>query len=637
MNILQIRKAVSGRWIGAAVAILLFACSAIVHAQEGRERKKRDASSPPASDAARPAPRTPPAAANPGPGPARQQNPERSGRQNPERPAQQRGGEAAPQNAGHPNRPDPGQGAPQNVGRPNRPDPGQGASQNAGRPNRPDPGQAAPQNVGRPNRPDPGQGAPQNVGRPNRQNAGQPARDQGRPAFQNSGRQPDSPGGGRPGSSYQQGARDSGLRPQAIRTSNGGMVRRDSGGRVREVHTPGGAVITHRSDGFRRVEMARPGNRVVVTNSHGRGGYIQRPLMVSNRQYIQRTYSLHGVSYARVYRPVTYRGMLLHVYTPMHYYRPAFYSYVYNPWARPIVYNWAWAGRPWYGYYNSYFTPYPTYTSPILWLTDYLIGSVLEQAYEDRTEGAGFALAGQAGITPDVKRAIAEEIRRQLDLERSEGQSQNAAYGDGLPLFADNTRHVLVVSNSLEVSSSGGECMITEGDVLELDGAPPPDADTADVVVLASKGADCRRGSIASVPTQELQEMQNQMRATIDQGLADFQSRHGQSGLPALPPSAAGSVVNASFAASVTPDANVATELTQVAREADQAEQEVVNQTNAPGSSGGPVTISFGQTIEEVVAILSQPQKVVDLGAKKIYVYKDMKITFTDGRVSDVQ
>ena len=38
-----------------------------------------------------------------------------------------------------------------------------------------------------------------------------------------------------------------------------------------------------------------------------------------------------------------------------------------------------------------------------------------------------------------------------------------------------------------------------------------------------------------------------------------------------------------------------------------------------------------------VVAILSQPEKVVDLGAKKIYVYKDMKITFTDGKVSDVQ
>ena len=117
---------------------------------------------------------------------------------------------------------------------------------------------------------------------------------------------------------------------------------------------------------------------------------------------------------------------------------------------------------------------------------------------------------------------------------------------------------------------------------------------------------------------------------------SDFQARHGKGGLPALPPSAAG-VVNASFAGSVTPDANVATELTQVAQEADRTEQDVVNQMDATAGSKGPVTISFGQTIDEVVLILGQPEKVVDLGAKKIYVYKDMKITFTDGRVSDVQ
>jgi hypothetical protein len=32
-----------------------------------------------------------------------------------------------------------------------------------------------------------------------------------------------------------------------------------------------------------------------------------------------------------------------------------------------------------------------------------------------------------------------------------------------------------------------------------------------------------------------------------------------------------------------------------------------------------------------------KPDKVIDLGAKKIYVYKDLKITFMDGKVSDVQ
>jgi hypothetical protein len=50
-----------------------------------------------------------------------------------------------------------------------------------------------------------------------------------------------------------------------------------------------------------------------------------------------------------------------------------------------------------------------------------------------------------------------------------------------------------------------------------------------------------------------------------------------------------------------------------------------------------PVKIGLGQTTDQVVAGLGQPDKVVDLGSKKIYIYKDLKITFVDGRVSDVQ
>jgi hypothetical protein len=44
-----------------------------------------------------------------------------------------------------------------------------------------------------------------------------------------------------------------------------------------------------------------------------------------------------------------------------------------------------------------------------------------------------------------------------------------------------------------------------------------------------------------------------------------------------------------------------------------------------------------GQTIDEVTAALGQPKSVVDLGAKKIYVYRDMKVTFKGGKVSDGQ
>jgi hypothetical protein len=50
-----------------------------------------------------------------------------------------------------------------------------------------------------------------------------------------------------------------------------------------------------------------------------------------------------------------------------------------------------------------------------------------------------------------------------------------------------------------------------------------------------------------------------------------------------------------------------------------------------------PVTVSLGQTIDQVVAALGPPEKIIDLGAKKTYLYKELKVVFLDGKVSDVQ
>jgi hypothetical protein len=429
-----------------------------------------------------------------------------------------------------------------------------------------------------------------------------------------------------------------------MRTPNGGMVSRGPGGQVREVHTPGGAVITHRPDGVRSVAVARPGNRLIVTNAQGRGGYAQRPLMIRNQAFVQRTYYSHGVAYARVYRPFTYRGVVLNMYTPVRFYRPAFYAYAYSPWARPVIFNWGWAGAPWFGFYGGFFAPYPQYLGPAFWLTDYMIAMTLQDAYQQRMEanlqGGGYPAGGPVGLTPDVKQAIADEVHRQLDLEAAQGQSMtaNAASGDfTAPIFSDNIPHVFVVSSSLMVDDRGPGCAVSEGDVLQLrpGSVNPP---VADVVVLASKGQDCRRGSVVSVQLQDLQEMQNHMRETIDQGLAELQTRQGRGGLPPLPAAAAAPPVDSPLAAAVQPDPNVSAELSQAAQEANQGEQAVINQSAAAGgNTAGPVTISLGQSIADVESMNGKPDKIIDLGAKKIYMYKDLKITFTDGKVSDVQ
>lgn len=50
-----------------------------------------------------------------------------------------------------------------------------------------------------------------------------------------------------------------------------------------------------------------------------------------------------------------------------------------------------------------------------------------------------------------------------------------------------------------------------------------------------------------------------------------------------------------------------------------------------------PKTISVGQTPEQVTAAMGQPDKIVKLGKKEIYYYKDLKVIFMAGKVSDVQ
>jgi hypothetical protein len=288
------------------------------------------------------------------------------------------------------------------------------------------------------------------------------------------------------------------------------------------------------------------------------------------------------------------------------------------------------------------------------------MAATLEEAYRERAAAAADARNNaslnnsvynedRAVLTPDVKQAIADEVQRQLATERTESQgaAQNSIQNsDGLPPgLSGDTPHVFVVARSFDVpdlTAGGQECSLTEGDVLQMNGTGRQESDSTTVVVLASRGRDCRKGSQVVVSLRDLSEMQNQMRVTIEQGLQTLQSRQGQNGIPALPASASSAQVDASFASAVPPpDQNIAAELQQQGQVANQAEQEVVSQAMAPDagtdSSAGTATVSLGQTTDQVISILGPPKQMFDLGAKKLYVYKDMKIIFMDGRVSDVQ
>jgi len=50
-----------------------------------------------------------------------------------------------------------------------------------------------------------------------------------------------------------------------------------------------------------------------------------------------------------------------------------------------------------------------------------------------------------------------------------------------------------------------------------------------------------------------------------------------------------------------------------------------------------PQTVQLGMTTDQVQSALGKPEKIFNVGAKQIYVYKDVKVTFLNGKVADVQ
>lgn len=453
---------------------------------------------------------------------------------------------------------------------------------------------------------------------------------------------------------------------RTIHTANGSEVRMRPNGRAADVHVANrGMDIHHGLNGSRRVEVIRADHSRIVADRHGQG-FVDHPYFYHGHEFAHRTYYYNGRVYDHYYGRYYYHGAYVHYYTPVVYYRPAFYGWVYNPWVAPAPYAWGWGAYPWYGYYGFYFAPYPVYPSASFWLTDYLISASLAAAYQAQVDAAAAAAAqsapaGAVPLTPEVKAMIAAEVQRQIALENAEAQSAQAGVPDPASssvqrMLTDNVQHVFVAGRELDVvDTAGAECAVSEGDALQLIGAPPPGASAANLVVLSTKGGpECARGDTISVQLADLQDMQNHMRETIDQGMGELQTKQGHGNLPSIPTSAAGQPVKAAFASGAPPpDPNAGSEINQQTVAADQAEKQVLAQTQqnsaqqqvASAASPAPLTappappteISMGQSVDAVKAALGQPAKIVDLGAKKIYVYKDMKITFKDGKVSDVQ
>ena len=323
-----------------------------------------------------------------------------------------------------------------------------------------------------------------------------------------------------------------------------------------------------------------------------------------------RTYYRGGRYYAYGYRGGYYHGGYYYGYVSPYYYGPGFYGWAYNPWAAPVAYSWGWGGAPWFGYYGYYFNPYPAYASAALWMTDYVISQNLQAAYEAQAaananaaaaqgdanaQDAGGCGGGGVALTPEVKQAIADEVKAQLAAEQAAAQAPQSAAAaaapasdtsadanqpEEVPAALDPNHRTFIVSDVLnETGPDGQDCSLSAGDVVTRIDDTPDANKSVKVLVSASQKSDCASGSQVAVAVDDLQEMHNHFREQLDSGLKTLADNQGKNGLPAAPDTK----TRANPDGQVKPDTSVKGELEAQQADADKADADVQAQA---GSSG---------------------------------------------------
>ncbi len=332
----------------------------------------------------------------------------------------------------------------------------------------------------------------------------------------------------------------------------------DRHGKVSSIHTANMAI--HRgAHGERRI-VGRQGNSTLVTTGR-HSGYVERKIVVNNRTYTQRTVVLNGRVYTHTYASYVVGGVVLHHFVTPVFFTRGFYGWAFYPWHAPVFYRWAWFGAPWYVGPNPYFVAYPTYPGAAYWLTDYYLGQTLsagaEEDADSLTDADGTDMSADASsdsgddsdatemlralkntaITPEIKAAIAEEVKQQIAYDNTAASDGNAdAIHGELPSALRSVGHVFVVSDSLDVTTSDQRsCGLQAGDILQLATTPADGTGIAELRVASSKKMDCPAGVQVTVSLQDLQDMQDNFREQVEQGLGVLQTTQGQNGLPAAP------------------------------------------------------------------------------------------------------
>ena len=357
--------------------------------------------------------------------------------------------------------------------------------------------------------------------------------------------------------------------------------RRPADGSVtREAHLARGGRVSGASRGLAedQVRVVRYGNTL--------SGTVERTIRPG---LISHTFVSGGhVLYTHVYQRQVWqqygRAFAYETFVPAVRYPAVYYSWALAAWPRPVFYTWGWQVQPWYPLYGSLFTPYPVYTSPDMWMTDYVIAQSMQTAYQAQTAapepetspqgapgvptpGASVAEparqlsdgarapqpsdappAPQSGDTPSAAvgrpPAITPQIKAQLNAQikvQLREQQATAAMPLTLTTTAQSTppalrpNHVFFqVVQPLDVPSGTANryCSLSANNYIKRTGGMSSDDWMIPVVVELSGPSDCPQGLQTRIGLNDLNAMENEQEAQVMEAMQAVSKSMGPNGPP---------------------------------------------------------------------------------------------------------
>jgi hypothetical protein len=307
-------------------------------------------------------------------------------------------------------------------------------------------------------------------------------------------------------------------------------------------------------------------------------------------------YSQH--SFNRFGRTFSYQSVV-----PAVSFAPTYYAWAGRPWPTAVAYRWGWQKESWYAAYGDYFTPYPSYTSLDLWLTDYVISQNLRASYQnwyadtypDTDSASGENAqpwdspsppatgenspsnspsdtppssdsadapapppdAAPPPITPEIK----EELDAQIKFQLRERQKETTASADEGPNALKPGHKLFRVNAPLDVPSDspGGVCSLTPNDYIERTGDMDSNG-TVPVEVKLSGISDCGTGLATRISENDLEAMDSEQQEQLTQAMLAAAKNMGPKGLPKGP----GTTPLLVSAGQTRPDANAPSTLNQL-------------------------------------------------------------------------